>query len=117
MRTRWIMLGLLAMLSVITYLDRVCIFVAGPHIQEELGISPRGWGWILGVFSLSYGLFEIPSGALGDRFGQRKVLTRIVTWWSTFTILTGLVTNFNLLLATRFLFGAGEAGAYPNMAS
>jgi MFS family permease len=116
MSTRWIMLGLLAMLSVITYLDRVCIGVAGPKIQEELAISSKGWGWILGVFSVSYGLFEIPSGAWGDRYGQRKVLTRIVTWWSTFTILTGLVTSFNFLLATRFFFGAGEAGAYPNMA-
>jgi MFS transporter, ACS family, glucarate transporter len=117
MSARWIVLGLLAMLSLITYLDRVCIAIAGPRIQEELDISPQGWGWILGVFSVAYGLFEIPSGALGDRFGQRKVLTRIVTWWSTFTILTGLVTSFSGLLATRFLFGAGEAGAFPNMAS
>jgi MFS family permease len=117
MSTRSIMLALLALLSVITYLDRVCIAVAGTEIQDELGISPRGWGWILGVFSISYGLFEIPSGALGDRFGHRKVLTRIVTWWSAFTVLTGLVTSFVALLVTRFLFGAGEAGAYPNMAS
>lgn len=117
MSTRWFMLALLALLSVITYLDRVCIAVAGPQIQEQLGITPGGWGWILGVFSVSYGLFEIPSGALGDRFGHRKVLTRIVSWWSAFTILTGLVSSFGALLATRFLFGAGEAGAYPNMAS
>ena len=60
------MLGFLAMLSIITYLDRVCISVAGPKIQEELGISSQGWGWILGVFSVSYGFFEIPSGALSN---------------------------------------------------
>jgi MFS transporter, ACS family, glucarate transporter len=64
---------------------------------------------------LAYGIFEIPTGALGDRMGQRSVLTRIVLWWSGFTCLTGLATGFVPLIATRFLFGAGEAGAYPNM--
>jgi MFS family permease len=66
------------------------------------------------VFLLSYGAFEIPSGVLGDRIGPRKVLTRIVLWWSAFTTLTGAVSNFFLLLLTRFCFGAGEAGAFPN---
>ncbi len=117
MSTRWLLLGFLALLSVITYLDRVCINLAGTSIQSELSISNAQWGWVLGVFSVSYGLFEIPSGALGDRYGQRKVLTRIVTWWSGFTILTGLVSSFPSLLITRLFFGAGEAGAYPNMSS
>ncbi len=117
MTKRWTLLALLTSLSVITYLDRVCIGLAGSNIQADLAISPRQWGWILGVFSLSYGLFEIPTGALGDRFGQRGVLTRIVAWWSSFTILTGMASSFVVLLTTRFLFGAGEAGAYPNMSS
>ena len=99
---------------VITYLDRVCISVAGPRIQEALNISPLAWGWVTGIFTLSYAAFEIPSGALGDRVGPRRVLTRIVLWWSTFTSLTGLVTGYYPLLATRFFFGMGEAGAFPN---
>jgi MFS transporter, ACS family, glucarate transporter len=107
-------LGLLSLLLVITYLDRVCISVAGPRIQEALNIGPLAWGWVTGVFTLSYAAFEIPSGALGDRIGARKVLTRIVLWWSAFTSLTGLVTGYYPLLLTRFLFGMGEAGAYPN---
>jgi MFS family permease len=114
MKKRHSVLGFLTILSLITYLDRLCIAVAGPRMQEELGISPERWGWVLGVFLLSYGAFEIPTGALGDRVGQRKVLTRIVIWWSAFTALTGAVSNYWLLLTTRFLFGAGEAGAYPN---
>jgi MFS family permease len=85
-------------------------------MQEELGISPERWGWVLGAFILSYGLFEIPTGALGDRVGQRKVLTRVVAWWSAFTALTGCAPGFRTLVATRFLFGMGEAGAYPNIA-
>jgi ACS family glucarate transporter-like MFS transporter len=107
-------LGLLSLLLVITYLDRVCISVAGPRMQEALRIGPIGWGWVTAVFTLAYAGFEVPTGALGDRIGPRRVLTRIVMWWSVFTSLTGLVTGFYPLLLVRFLFGAGEAGAYPN---
>jgi MFS transporter, ACS family, glucarate transporter len=107
-------LGLLSLLLVITYLDRVCISVAGPRMQEAFHIGPAAWGWVTGIFTLSYAAFEIPSGALGDRIGARRVLTRIVLWWSAFTSLTGLVTGYYPLLLTRFLFGMGEAGAYPN---
>jgi MFS family permease len=106
----------LVLLSIITFLDRLCIAVAGPRIQDDLGLTPDQWGWVLGAFILAYGLFEIPTGALGDRFGRRGVLTRIVLWWSFFTVLTGTATSFAPLVIIRFLFGAGEAGAYPNMA-
>jgi hypothetical protein len=82
----------LSLLLVITYLDRVCISVAGPRIQEAPHIGPSAWGWVTGVFTVAYAAFEIPSGALGDRIGPRRVLTRIVLWWSGFTSLTGMVT-------------------------
>ena len=82
-------LGFLALLLVITYLDRVCISVAGPRMQEALHIGPVGWGRVVGVFTISYALFEIPSGVLGDKIGPRRVLTRIVLWWSAFTTITG----------------------------
>jgi MFS transporter, ACS family, glucarate transporter len=117
MKQRHIVLGLLFMLSIITYIDRVCISVAGPRMQQELNISPEKWGWVVGAFTLSYALFEIPTGAMADRIGARAVLTRIVLWWSAFTTLTGAVSNFVLLLLVRFCFGAGEAGAYPGSAS
>ncbi len=106
--------GLLILLFAITYIDRVCISVAGPRMQEDLDIDPVGWGWVTAMFTLSYCLFEIPTGALGDRIGPRRVLTRVVLWWSAFTSLTGMVSNYYLLLLTRFCFGAGEAGAFPN---
>jgi len=114
MKYRHGVLVLLFLLSIITYIDRVCISVAGPRMQEDLGITPDKWGWVVGVFAFAYAAFEIPSGSLGDRIGPRKVLTRIVVWWSAFTSLTGIVSNFFLLLVVRFMFGAGEAGAYPN---
>ena len=117
MKYRHRVLALLFLLSIVTYLDRVAIGLASGRIQAELGLSPGQWGWVLGVFALSYAAFEIPSGAMGDRIGPRKVLTRIVIWWSIFTSYTGAVSTFFGLLVSRFLFGAGEAGAYPNSSS
>src|SRR5215470_311535 len=112
MKYRYRVLALLFLLAIITFLDRVCISVAGPRIQDSLDITPSAWGWVVGIFSLSYSLFEIPSGYLGDRIGPRRVLTRIVLWWSVFTSLTGMASNYYPLLLTRFLFGMGEAGAF-----
>ena len=113
MKFRHRVLLLLAGLSGITYLDRICISVAGPRIQSELHLSSQDWGLVTGAFAIAYALFEIPSGYLADRFGARAMLTRIVLWWSAFTALTGFASKLWLLLIIRFLFGAGEAGAYP----
>lgn len=114
MNRRSLYLLLLCLLAIVTYLDRVCISVAGPRMQDALHISPEQWGWVGTVFLLGYAIFEVPSGHLGDRIGARRVLTRIVLWWSVFTAATGAATAYPLLLLVRFLFGAGEAGAFPN---
>jgi ACS family glucarate transporter-like MFS transporter len=90
--------------------------VAGPRLDDALHIAPEQWGWVGAVFSPAYALFEIPSGHLGDRFGARLVLTRIVLCWSLFTALTGPVSAYSPLPTLRFLFGAGGAGAFPNAA-
>ena len=115
MKYRHRVLGFLCLLATITYLDRVAISVAGPRIQESLHISPESWGWVVGIFTISYALFEIPTGRMGDRIGARRVLTRVVLWWSAFTAFTGMASNYYVLLLTRFCFGAGEAGAVPNI--
>jgi MFS family permease len=78
-----------------------------------LHLSPQDWGLVTGAFAVAYALFEIPSGYLADRFGARAMLTRIVLWWSVFTTLTGFAFKLWPLMIIRFLFGAGEAGAYP----
>jgi len=85
-------------------------------IQKELDLSNTQISYILMAFTLAYGLFEVPTGRLGDRFGSRLILTRIVIWWSLFTALTGACTGFASLLLVRFGFGIGEAGAFPNAA-
>jgi len=115
MKYRHRVLGFLCLLAAITYLDRVAISVAGPRMQEALQIGPEAWGWVVGIFTVSYALFEIPTGRMGDRIGARRVLTRVVLWWSAFTAFTGMTSNYYVLLFTRLCFGAGEAGAFPNI--
>ena len=114
MKKRYQVLGMLSLLSAITYLDRACISVAGVRIKTELGLSNEQFGWVLAAFALGYAAFDVPTGAMGDRIGPRRVLTRIVIWWSAFTSLTGLARGYSTMLAIRFLFGAGEAGGAPN---
>ncbi|RIV22667.1 MFS transporter [Fibrisoma montanum] len=114
MRYRYRVLAFLFCLSIITYLDRVCISVVGPRMKKDLDLSNEQFGYVLSAFALAYALFEVPTGALGDRIGPRRVLTRVVTWWSAFTVLTGTAANLTYLVLIRFLFGIGEAGAYPN---
>ena len=114
---RFVVLGFAVALAAITYLDRVCIAHASvtASIQAELRLSDKQMSLVYSAFTLAYALFEIPTGAWGDRVGPRRVLTRIVVWWSSFTIATATITNYGSLLMIRFLFGAGEAGAFPNV--
>jgi len=114
-KKRRLVLGFLATLSIITFIDRLAIAVTGPSIQKDLGITPAEWGWVLSAYVIAYAVFEIPSGAMGDKHGYRKELTRITVWWSFFTAITAVCRNFWQLAAARFLFGLGAAGAYPNM--
>jgi MFS family permease len=115
-RTRYKVLGLAMLLAGITYLDRVCIGVTAPDMRRDLGLSAAQMGWVFSAFQLAYGILEIPTGYWGDKVGTRRVLTRIVIWWSSFTIATAAAFNWTSLLLIRFLFGAGEAGAWPNVA-
>src|SRR2546425_4745780 len=112
-RVRVRVLAFAFLLTVITYLDRVCISAAAPAIMAELHISVLQMSGVFSAFILAYSLFEIPSGWLGDVRGPRRVLTRIVVWWSGFTVLTAAAQGLRSLLVIRFLFGAGEAGAFP----
>ena len=114
-RVRGRVLTFAFLLTVITYLDRVCISAAAPFIMKDLNLSVLQMGVVFSAFTLAYSLFEIPSGWLGDVRGPRRVLTRIVLWWSGFTMLTGAAGGLSSLVAIRFLFGAGEAGAFPNI--
>src|SRR3954447_4370568 len=144
-RVRYGVMGYLCSLAFILYIDRVCISQAGTAMKAELNLSNTQWGMVGGAFMIAYAIFEVITGHWGDRFGSRRVLTRIVLWWSVFTALTGSVFYFTwdplgqfgsepwvfhlgdryvafpvlgslfALILVRFLFGCGEAGAYPNV--
>lgn len=113
MKKKNIVLLMLVILGMVTFLDRINISVAGSSIMADLGLSPSEWGWVQSAFILSYGLMQIPMGALGDRFGHRSILALIVLWWSLFTAFTGMAGGLASLLVIRFMFGIGEAGSSP----
>jgi MFS family permease len=116
-RVRTRVLAFAFVLTVVTYLDRICISAAAPAIMADLHLTVLQMSAVFSAFTLSYSLFEVPSGWLGDVRGPRRVLTRIVLWWSAFTMVTGAARGFASLASIRFLFGAGEAGAFPNLAA
>jgi MFS transporter, ACS family, glucarate transporter len=103
-------------LSMLLYIDRVAISTAKGPITAELNFSNQQFGWVLSAFALGYALFQAPAGTIADRIGPRIALSAVVTLWSIFTALTGVARTLPTLLAARFLFGAGEAGAYPTCA-
>jgi MFS family permease len=114
-RARKTALGFAVALALVTYIDRVAISQAAPYISEDLGLTPIQMGWAFAVFGYAYAVFEIPGGWLADRIGPRRVLMRIVIWWSLFTAATGWVWSATSLIWVRGLFGAGEAGAFPGI--
>jgi MFS family permease len=133
-RVRFVVLAFICALSLITYLDRVCIMRVKEDIANDLHLTDVHMGLVFSAFLLGYALLEVPGGWMGDVWGARRVLFRIVLWWSAFTAMTGCVwyfepvetslfvvagtsvfSSFGVLLLVRFLFGAGEAGAYPNI--
>jgi MFS family permease len=115
-RTRYKAAGFLLLLAGVTYLDRICISTLAPHIQRDLGLSKMQMSYVFSTFAIAYAGFEVVTAWWGEKVGARSVLTRIVLWWSAFTMATAAVWNYGVLLVVRFLFGAGEAGAWPNAA-
>ena len=104
-RTRYRVVGFILLLAAITYLDRNAVSILTPDIRKALNLSTVQMSWVFSVFAIAYALFEIPTAWWGGRIGSRKILARIVGWWSTFTIATPFAWSFPSLLGIRFLFG------------
>jgi ACS family glucarate transporter-like MFS transporter len=115
-RARYVVIFFMVTLAMVTYLDRACIGAMKQHIAADFSLDDAQMGWVFTSFILAYAIFEIPTARWADRYGAGSVLMRIVTWWSVFTLLTAGAFNYVSLLVTRFLFGAGEAGAFPCVA-
>jgi MFS transporter, ACS family, glucarate transporter len=115
-RVRYRVIAFTVALAAITFLDRVCISIVTPDIMRDLHLTTIQMSYVFSAFTLAYAIFEIPTAWWADRIGSRRVLTRIVLWWSTFTMATAAAFGYAPLLVVRFLFGVGEAGAWPNVA-
>jgi ACS family glucarate transporter-like MFS transporter len=115
-RARYVVVLFMVLLAMVTYLDRACIGAMAPKIAEEFSLDEGQMSWVFFAFIISYAIFEIPTARWADKRGAKMVLTRIVAWWSVFTIATAGAFNYASLLVARFLFGAGEAGAWPCVA-
>jgi MFS transporter, ACS family, glucarate transporter len=124
-RVRWVVIGMLAIISGTTYMDRLNLGIAAKYIQDEFTFNNETMGWILSAFVLGYALFQVPGGWAGDKIGPRRMLTFAIVWWSVFTALTALAPELPLaawfsvgwsFAIVRFLIGMGESAAYPNSA-
>jgi MFS transporter, ACS family, glucarate transporter len=122
-RVRWGILACVVMVTVLTYLDRLNLSIAGRYIQDELALSTQAMGWVFSAFLLGYSLFQIPAGWAGDRYGPKKIMAGAILLWSFFTALTGLAPSLifhrwigmaGSLMLVRFLVGVGEAANSPN---
>jgi len=113
---RFILVFSTFLLTILLYIDRACISAAKEDITRDLNFDMTDFGWVMAMFTLGYALFQTPSGTLADSRGPRTVITSIVALWSVLTALTGAAWNFVSMMVIRFLFGAGEAGAFPSLA-
>jgi len=113
---RYAVVFVLFLLSMITFVDRVCISAAKEPITGEMGLSDAAMGFIFSAFALGYAIAQIPSGWFADKAGPRVALTAVVAVWSVMTALTGAAWSFVSLVAIRLIFGMAEAGAFPGSA-
>ena len=110
---RWYILGVICLMYLITYLDRVVMANTAPEVQKEFGIDNFTKGVILSSLFWGYSLFQVPGGWLSERFGPRAILAILVTFWSLMTIAAGFANSGLSFAVLLFLLGAGEAGAFP----
>src|ERR1017187_6523658 len=122
---RWAIMACVVMVTVLTYLDRLNLGIAGKYLQDELSLSTQQMGWVFSAFLLGYSIFQVPGGWAGDKYGPKNILTGAILLWSLFTALTGLAPELIIvrwlgvvgsLVLVRFLVGVGEAANSPNNA-
>ncbi|MDR3564131.1 MAG: MFS transporter [Negativicutes bacterium] len=113
-RVRHLVLFVVCLAYFITYLDRINIAAAAPLMMKEFNFSRAELGAVFSAFTWAYALFQIPAGWLGDKYGARKILALSVIAWSVMTGVTACAWSLVSLLVIRFIFGIGEAGAFPS---
>jgi sugar phosphate permease len=123
-RVRYLVLAAACSLAVLTYVQRQGFVAGTPYIQRDLGLNPEQMGYLLSVWLVAYGIFQVPGGLLGDRLGARHLLTLLVLGWSLVLAAVALIAwlpaggwlPFAILLLLRSLFGMFQAGGFPGLA-
>ncbi|MBN3807455.1 MFS transporter, partial [Paraburkholderia sp. Ac-20336] len=111
-RARFAILALLAIGTVINYLDRTVLGIAAPSLTKELGLSAGVMGIVFSAFSWTYTLSQIPAGLLLDRIGAKKTYFLAVSGWSAFIILNGLSGGLISLMIYRLGLGVAESPCF-----
>src|ERR1051326_3222159 len=101
------------LLYVVNYIDRVNVSFANLRMSADLGFSDRVYGLGVGMFYVTYVLFEIPGAIAVERWSARKWIARIMISWGIVTILTGFVHTATQFYVARFLLGAAEPSFFP----
>jgi MFS transporter, ACS family, tartrate transporter len=112
-RTR--ILPYILVLYIISFLDRINIGFAALTMNQELGVTSQQFGMLVGMFFISYSLFEIPSNLILHKVGARIWIARILIMWGVTAALSGFVHTVHQLYIARFLLGVAEAGYYPGI--
>ncbi|HEY2253158.1 MAG TPA: MFS transporter [Planctomycetaceae bacterium] len=116
-RIRHVVIFVAVLMSIILYLDRLCVSISSGYIREDLALTEGQMGLFFSAFFWTYALAQVPAGRLGDLLGSRGVLVLYIVTWSFFTAMMGLATGFIMLMAMRLGCGLAQAGAYPTAGS
>src|SRR5215469_10509519 len=114
-RVAWRLLPFVFLIYVVNYMDRVNVSFANLRMSADLGFSDRVYGLGVGMFYVTYVLFEIPGAIIVERWSARKWIARIMISWGVVTILTGFVHTATQFYVARFLLGAAESSFFPGM--
>jgi ACS family D-galactonate transporter-like MFS transporter len=112
-RARFVILALLAVGTMINYLDRAVLGIAAPAMTKELGINAAVMGLVFSAFSWTYAVAQIPGGVFLDKFGSKLTYFLSINFWSLFTLLQGFARGLTSLLIFRFGLGVSEAPCFP----
>ena len=110
---RWWVLFMIAMMALITFMDRTNISIATPNIMKDFGFTKTQMSWVIAAFAWAYALGQLPGGWLTDKLGPRKVLFIVVLFWSLMTMATAHAWGLISMMVIRFIFGLGEAASWP----
>jgi MFS transporter, ACS family, tartrate transporter len=114
-RVAYHLLPFVFLIYIVNYIDRVNVSFANLRISTDLGFSDRVYGLGVGIFYVTYVLFEIPGAIIVERWSARKWIARIMISWGVVTILTGFIHNAGEFYAARFFLGLAEASFFPGM--